>query len=58
MPFANVGSDSIYYTEHGRALAGAPRAAPMLLVHGAAASHLVWGDAGARARRDHAHGRA
>jgi len=43
MPFANVGSDSIYYTEHGRALAGAPRAAPMLLVHGAAASHLVWG---------------
>jgi pimeloyl-ACP methyl ester carboxylesterase len=39
MPFADVGSDKIYYAEHGRA-ATAP---PIVFVHGAAGNHLVWG---------------
>jgi pimeloyl-ACP methyl ester carboxylesterase len=43
MPFANVGGDKIYYAEHGNGSASAPRGAPVVFVHGAAGSHLVWG---------------
>lgn len=43
MPFANVGSDRIYYAEHGIASANAPRSTPIVFVHGAGGSHLVWG---------------
>ncbi|HEX7592810.1 MAG TPA: alpha/beta fold hydrolase, partial [Anaerolineae bacterium] len=39
MPFVNVGTDKIYYAEHGNALTNAP----VVFVHGAAGSHLIWG---------------
>ncbi|HEX7587199.1 MAG TPA: alpha/beta hydrolase [Anaerolineae bacterium] len=42
MPFAEIGNDRIYYAEHGRA-ADARRDQPLVFVHGAAGSHLVWG---------------
>ncbi|HEX7562659.1 MAG TPA: alpha/beta fold hydrolase, partial [Bradyrhizobium sp.] len=42
MPFAEIGNDRIYYAEHGRA-ADALRDQPLVFVHGAAGSHLVWG---------------
>ncbi len=37
MPFVNVGADKIYYVEYGSL------GAPIVFVHGAAGSHLVWG---------------
>ena len=43
MPFANVGTDKIFYAEHGYASAAARRGIPIIFAHGAAASHLVWG---------------
>ncbi len=39
MPFVNVGADKVYYAEHGNASANAP----VVFVHGAAGSHLIWG---------------
>ena len=41
MPFADMKSDRIYFVEHGGAAALAPRG-PIVFVHGAAGSHLVW----------------
>ena len=43
MPFVNVGTDKIYYAEHDAASAAAQRGTPIVFVHGAAGSHLVWG---------------
>ena len=40
MPFVTLGDDKIYYAERAPA---APRGAPVVFVHGAAGSHLVWG---------------
>lgn len=37
MPFANVHGEKIYYVQHGE------RGLPIVFVHGAAGSHLVWG---------------
>ena len=42
MPFADVGSDRLYYAERGRG-AATSRGWPLVFVHGAAGSHLVWG---------------
>jgi pimeloyl-ACP methyl ester carboxylesterase len=37
MPFANVHGEEIYYIQHGT------RGVPIVFIHGAAGSHLVWG---------------
>ena len=36
MPFANVGGEKIYYTQQGQ------QGIPVVFVHGAARSHLIW----------------
>ncbi len=40
MPFVTIGNDKVYYAEH---VPASPRGAPVVFVHGAAGSHLVWG---------------
>lgn len=44
MPFANLGSDTIYYAARGSASAAARRGMPIVFVHGASGNHLVWGE--------------
>ena len=44
MPFANVGSDKIFYAERGTASTGAPRGTPIVFIHGSGANHLIWGE--------------
>ena len=43
MPFAEIGGERLYYAEHGRAATASPRGQPIVFLHGAAGSHLVWG---------------
>ncbi len=37
MPFVQVGDENIYYAEHGA------RGIPVVFIHGAGGSHLIWG---------------
>jgi pimeloyl-ACP methyl ester carboxylesterase len=43
MPFADIGSERIYYVERGRPPAVPARGQPIVFVHGAGSSHLIWG---------------
>jgi len=42
MPFADIGSDRVFYAKHGSATV-LPPSQPIVFVHGAAGSHVVWG---------------
>jgi len=43
MPFIEIGNEKIYYVERGGASTPAQRATPIVFIHGAGSSHLIWG---------------